>query len=89
MCNGDCFNCKYDDCVNDDVKPVDAELTEKELLKAKKKAEARERKKAYMKRYYQENKDRYNRMMNNWRKANPNYNKEYYWKHKNLEGKHG
>lgn len=81
-CNGDCFNCSFDDCIVDRPQNKKDEL--KTTDKDKKKAEQRERKKEYMRRYYKEHKESYNRQMAIWRENHPNYNKDYWRKRKEL-----
>ena len=51
ICNEDCFNCQYDDCVLDSLGRYNEETEPKEVSEKKMKARIR------MAKYYQENKE--------------------------------
>lgn len=66
ICNMDCFNCKYPDCINDNppTENTDEYVLPDKTLKQRIK-----------------NRDR----MRTVRRDNPNYNKEYYQRHREEE----
>lgn len=82
ICNKDCFNCKFADCILDSrYASGDPILKE---MREKRKAEQKERKKLYMKAYNKKRKAVHDEQMRRWRAEHPDYNKNYYWSHKKV-----
>lgn len=83
-CNGDCFNCPYDDCIlhdgdidTDDTKELDKELDLLNLVDSDKKEKQMEYYQqnrdwllAYYKQYYRENKEKYLEYAKRYRQRN-------------------
>jgi hypothetical protein len=74
ICNKDCFNCPYDDCINDNLTTEDYKSDEVEQFTSDNPSERviKQRKLS---------RDR----MRQIRVVNPNYNKDYYMTHREQE----
>lgn len=86
-CNRDCFNCKYPDCICDDLDVMDYDESAKrdkeisrEITNNEYYLKNREKRLAYQKEYYQNNKEKCVMRNKAWRKNNADKVKEY--KHK-------
>lgn len=93
ICNRDCFNCKYDDCINDTLTAAEikaSERADKEMtdLASRKQIEKREyvkrynakhreRIRAYKKQYHQKNKQKCCDAVCQWQKENREYHNAY------------
>jgi len=102
MCNRDCFNCTYDDCVDDRIS-----VPEYEAIKDECKTSAKERERvrkyrqehklernAYNKRYNQEHSEEMKAYISQWKKDNPCYREKQRiylneWRRKRKEQKDG
>ena len=93
MCDRDCFNCKYDDCICDEFIHDDfnelykAELAAGLIKETNTIAEKqREERNAKQRAYYAAHKEKYRQYKQKYYKKNAErlkaYQKEYYWKWK-------
>lgn len=75
-CNGDCFNCIYDDCIVSETQLLRLMRAEKGVSE-KALMEKREKDRLRAKAYYQRNRESCKAKNNEWRKAHPEKVAEY------------
>ena len=96
MCDRDCFNCKYDDCICEEVTAEDLAGLKKAEIVAGLRAEEpdeyeeiRRKKNEYQKAYYHRHKEQYKKYKAEYYRKNKErimaYQKEYYEKKRALK----
>ena len=89
ICNGDCFNCVYGDCIYDDE--IDEKKAKRRDTQRRYYEKNKERWQAYKREWYEKNKEHCREQKREWYRKNREkklaYNKQHYEENKELKNK--
>ena len=89
VCNGDCFNCVYDDCIYDEG--IDPKKARKRETQRRYYEKHKEKMQAYKRQWYEENKEHCREQKREWYRKNREkklaYGKQHYLENKEIKNK--